>query len=146
MIRPDPGEQVIARRDRSAGPLLAGIVLTAMLAMAIYAVATWALTGAVHMVGLLHFLAVFSGFNAIAHLLVRRRLDYCLTDRRLLIAPDRVIPLDEIRSFDVGAHSLTVKTCDRDHRIVALASPAWLATRLNRCRAATAPDTGQVAA
>lgn len=146
MIQPEPGETIIAQRDRRTRPLLAGIALTGILAMGVFAVATWALTGAVHLRGLGLFLVTFTAINAVAHVLIRRRIDYCLTDQRLLIAPDRCIALDDIRGFDVGAHSLTVDTGDAQHRIVALASPKWLATRLNRCRAATAPDTGQIAA
>lgn len=146
MIRPAPDEQVIARRPNGLRPLLSGIALTGAVAMALYALATWALQGAVHLPGLVVFLTTFTAINATAHVLIRRRIDYCLTDRRLLIGPDRAIPLDRIRGFDIGPHSLTVETPDDRHRIVALRSPAWLATRLNRCRAHVSPETGKVAA
>lgn len=146
MIRPEPGEKIIARRPQGLRPLLMGVLLTGTVAMVLYAGATWALLGAVHLEGLIIFLVTFTALNVVLHLLVRRRIDYCLTDRRLLIAPDRVIPLEEIRGFDVGAHSLTVRTPDDRHRIVALRSPAWLATRVNRCRTYVPPETGEVAA
>lgn len=146
MIRPAPDEQVIARRPSGPRPLLLGIVLTGAAGLAIFAVATWALTGAVHLRGMLVFLVTFTVINAIAHILIRRRIDYCLTDRRLLLAPDRAIPLDQIQGFDVGPHSLVIKTPEDDHRIIALHRPAWLATRVNRCRTYVAPDTGEVRA
>lgn len=146
MIRPAPDEQVIARRANGPKPVLMGILLTGALSMILFAGATWAVQGAVHLKGLLIFLVTFSLVNTAVHLLVRRRIDYCLTDRRLLLAPDREIPLERICGFDVGPHSLIIETPDDRHRIVALSSPAWLATRLNRCRAAVSPETGEVAA
>ena len=150
MIRPDPGETVIARRPAGTRPLLLGIALTGALAMILYALATRLLTGTVDLGGLVSFLAVFTLFNALAQVLIRRRLAYCLTDRRLILGADREIPLDRISGFKVGTFSLTVKTRgDRQgdwHRIHALRSPAWLATRLNRCRAAVSPETGKVTA
>ena len=146
MIHPAPDEQVIARRPNGLKPLLLGIALTGAVAMVVYAVATWALQGAVHLEGLVIFLVTFTAINAVAQVVIRRRIDYCLTDRRLLIGPDRAIPLDHISGFDVGPHSLIVETPDDRHRIVALQSPAWLATRLNRCRAQSSPETGKVAA
>lgn len=145
MIRPAPGEQVISRRPNGLGPLLAGIVLTGAVAMAGYALATWTLLGAVHLRGLVEFLAVFTTINTVAQVLIRRRIDYCLTDHRLLIGPDRDIPLEDIRGLEVGPHSVTIRTPDAQHRIVALWRPAWLATRLNRCRTFVAADTGRVA-
>lgn len=146
MIRPDPGEQVVARRARGPRAVLRGVLLTGAVGLALFALGAWLLTGTVPLHGLALFVVTFGTINAVAHLLIRRRIDYCLTDRRLLIAPDRDIPLTEISGFDVGPHSLTIRTPDRHHRIVALSSPAWLATRLNRCRARVSPDSGEVTA
>ncbi|WP_375174830.1 hypothetical protein [Pseudooceanicola sp.] len=146
MIRPDPDEQIVARRANGPRAILRGAALTGAGGLALFALLAWAATGGVPLAGLALFVVTFGTLNTLLHLLVRRRIDYCLTDRRLLIAPDREIPLEEISGFDVGAHSLTVRTPDREHRILALGSPAWLATRLNRCRAQAAPDSGKVAA
>ena len=146
MIRPAPEERVVARRPHGPKPLLLGIALTGAVAMVLYAVATRVLSGAVHLEGLMVFLLTFTAINAAAQLMIRRRIDYCLTDRRLILGPDREIPLDQIAGFDVGPHSLTVRTGEHRYRIVALSRPAWLATRLNRCRASVCPDTGEVAA
>lgn len=146
MIHPAPDERVIARRPQGPGPILKGIALTGAVALAVFVITAWALSGTVPLRGVVIFLATFTTINAAAHVLIRRRIDYCLTDRRLLLAPDRAIPLDDIQCFRVGPHSLTVETPDTRHRIVALRSPAWLATRLNRCRAEVSPETGEVAA
>jgi hypothetical protein len=146
MINPAPDERIIARRPQGPGPVLKGMVLTGAVALFLFAVVAWAILGTVPLRGVLIFLVTFTAINAAAQVLIRRRIDYCLTDRRLLLAPDRAIPLDDIQRFHVGPHSLTVDTPETRHRIVALRSPAWLATRLNRCRAEVSPETGEVAA
>ncbi|GGE17541.1 hypothetical protein GCM10011360_02950 [Primorskyibacter flagellatus] len=141
-----PDERVIARRPRGLKPLLTGIALTGLAGVVIFAAVSWAATGTVRERGLVEFLVIFTALNAVLHPLARRRMDYCLTDRRLLIGPDRAIPLEDIAGFAVGPHSLTVTDrASHSYRIMALRRPAWLATRLNRCRAGGAPETGTCA-
>ena len=145
MIRPEADETVVAQRDRRTRAVLAGAALTGALSLVGYAAISRGLAGTMDLTGMGVFAAVFAAINLGAHLTLRRRIDYCLTDRRLLIAPDLDIPLADIDGLEVGLHSVTVKTGADHHRIIALTRPRWLATRMNRCRAQVSPETGLVA-
>ena len=100
-----PDERVIARRPRGLKPLLTGIALTGLAGVVIFAAVSWAATGTVRERGLVEFLVIFTALNAVLHPLARRRMDYCLTDRRLLIGPDRAV-LDRCKNISRGFRAL----------------------------------------
>ncbi|EAQ05123.1 hypothetical protein OB2597_07555 [Pseudooceanicola batsensis HTCC2597] len=137
-----PGERIVARRPTGLGLFLAVALLTGTVAFA----AEW-LTAQVIGWNIRQSLVPASALALVAALAaqatVRRKLSYCLTTRRLILGTGRQLPLDAVARCRIGAHSLTVEDREaRQYRIAGLLRPAWLATRINRCRAGGVPETG----
>lgn len=143
MIRPPAKERIVACRLARATPMLLGILVTGAAGLIAYAGLELVILGRVPLQGFAVFVAAYVAVIAAGQLCLRRLLGYCLTERRLILGSGHEIPLDQIARFDIGPHCLIIEDHDhRRHRIRALMRPAWLATRLNRCRAGGAPDTG----
>jgi hypothetical protein len=134
-----PDETLLDRRNEGWRGVIRNSVLSVVIATAVYGLLLWLLQGGTTLREVASFAAVFAVISVAMQPVIRRRQDYILTDRRLLVGPSQSVPLEAITQVQTGAYSVTVHRHDgAPLRIVNLAMPQRLAVLLNRTRATAA--------